>query len=65
MMMNGVAVPKITRDEVAVRAYEMYCSREWPSRRQALIAIEAELDVSTPTARNLINRGRSIVRATA
>jgi hypothetical protein len=65
VMKHGVRIPKEKRDAMAVRAYELYLSRRWTSLNQALFAIEIELEISHPTARNLLHRGRRVVRARA
>lgn len=44
------------RDVVARRALEI-CESQ-PTRNEGILAVEIEFDVSAPTARNLINRGR-------
>lgn len=49
---------KEKRDVLARRALEI--SEQHPTKFEGVCAVELELDVSMPTARNLINRGRYI-----
>lgn len=54
MQPHGVRLDPAKREELARRAYALH--QEGYSR----VEIEAELDVSAPTVRNLINYGRRI-----
>ena len=55
-MKHGVHLPKDRRDDMARRAFVIASEAE--TYRAALLIVEVEFDVSTPTARNLISRGR-------
>lgn len=55
-MKHGIHIPAADRDHIALRALEI--SRTSASRAEALRKIASEFDVSEPTARNLIGRGR-------
>jgi DNA-binding transcriptional regulator LsrR (DeoR family) len=52
---HGVKLPKDRRDQLARLAFEMFNAGKTRSE------IEAELDLSLPTVRNLINFGRHLV----
>jgi DNA-binding transcriptional regulator LsrR (DeoR family) len=55
MQPHGVKLPPDKRAELARRAWAMFNAGK--TRRE----IEAELDLSLPTVRNLINFGRHLV----
>jgi hypothetical protein len=57
-MNHGVNIPKNKRPAMAQRAYEI--ARASASRVEALLDIQLELDVSEPTARNLIAAGERL-----
>jgi hypothetical protein len=60
-MKHGVRLPRDKRDEMALRALAIF--KEARNRSEALLIIETEFDVSNPTARNLISRGRYLTSA--
>lgn len=56
MQPHGVRLPKDDREKLAERAYELSLREPKLSREE----IGFRLDVSTPTARNLVNFGRRL-----
>lgn len=62
-MEHGHAIPKTKRPAMAVRALEIFEGFEVAAH--GLVAVQAEFDVSNPTARNLVSYGRFLKRGAA
>jgi hypothetical protein len=55
---HEVHFPRYQRDDMARKAFELY--NKETTRAAGLEEVEFVLQVSNPTARNLVNRGRSL-----
>jgi hypothetical protein len=60
-MKHGVRIPSQLRDSMARRALKLFEKEE--SRSKGLLAVQVKFDVSDPTARNLVSRGRFLRNA--
>lgn len=58
-MEHGVHIPATKRDAMAREALRIFDAAH--SRIEGLFDVEIRFDVSTPTARNLVNRGRYLM----
>lgn len=56
MMEHGVRIPARKRDTMAREALRIFEAAK--TRIEGLCRVEIQFDVSTPTARNLVSRGR-------
>src|SRR5262249_27450386 len=61
-MRRGRYFPQELKDAMARAALWILRAREWPTFHRALREIEQTFDVSEPTARDLIKRGRELRR---
>lgn len=60
MQPSGVRFSPEKRRELAIKAWQIANSEQFPSRHQMLEAVAADLDVAISTARNMVAYGRRI-----